>query len=202
MPYVITHELICHIGARAIKRSRHQPDTAIRMFFADGFIDCVAWLLVTLWLDSGALEHDIPVGHLTESDVEYTSRRPAAFRAGRAAWSNCAGALSADMRGADRVTAARTLTLSRAAAFRAEAEARCIETALRLNADPSGVPEKNAFVDVARGEAQSIQGTFAAVAAGRATPPELFERAIVERMAPPDLLPSQRILKLRSGPAE
>ena len=70
MPYVITHELICHIGARAIKRSRHQPDTAIRMFFADGFMDRVAWLLVTLWLDSAALEHDIPVGHLTESDVD------------------------------------------------------------------------------------------------------------------------------------
>jgi len=180
LPYVLVHELVCHVGARATLAGDYPPDTDIRMFFADGFMDRVAWSLLVLWMDSGALVHDVPVGHLAESDIEYASRRPAAFRAGRAAWSNCTGALSGRLR--EERENRDSLSLSDLAAVRADAQGRAIEAALRLNACACGVAEKDAFVDMARSNDASATGTFADVARQGATPRELFERVGAQRL--------------------
>jgi hypothetical protein len=184
IPYVLTHELVCHIGARHIGHGKRAPDPAIRMFFSDGFMDRVAWLLLMLWIDSKQLEHDVPVGHLAESDVEYASRRPHAFRAGRAAWSNCTAALSARMH-EDVATSERAVSaipaMRQAAEIQSSAVARSIETALRLNACASGIAEKDEFVETARASGGWITGLFADVARRQAEPLQLLERAAATR---------------------
>ncbi|HEY6780585.1 MAG TPA: hypothetical protein VI111_06490 [Thermoleophilaceae bacterium] len=168
LPRILAHELICHVGARHVGTWTQKPDPDCRAFFSDGFMDCAVWHLLMTWLEGDALSSITPVGHLTEVDVPYSFLRPHAFRAGRAAWSNCGTATNARLRD-DSSFDPRTAAILRAAAENAVAD-----TALHLNACDCSIERKDRFVHLAREPQPEVTECFAEVAVGQAVPLDLF----------------------------
>jgi hypothetical protein len=184
--YVLVHELVCHIGARAVATVDDQrADPEVAMFFADGFMDRVAWELVVTWLEDEELAHGAPLGHLRAEETRYAYARAstdAAWDAGKAAWSNCTSAAWALMRA---VVGGTSVEPEQRRSIKAEAEERSRQTALRMNACPCALRKKDAFVDLARaGGNPPVLARFAEIARRRADPLDLFEWADAQRPSP------------------
>jgi hypothetical protein len=164
-PYILAHELICHVGARHSGLWERAPDPDVRDYFSDGFMDRAARYLLMTWLHE--LSVLTPAGHLAEEDISYESERPHIFRAGAAAWRNCEVELRSRLRGRRQPgTSVATDLASRGA--------------ISLNASPEDVTGKDRFVYFARTNRPNILAAFASLALGRATPSDLLVDALKE----------------------
>jgi hypothetical protein len=167
IPRILTHELICHIGARDTGRWRDKPVPDVRDYFPDGFMDRAAWILLLRWLHVQSFRNVTPVGHLSVTELEYSCDKREAFKAGIVAFNNCVVRTSA------HVPASTGNALDRDADIRGRSENATIRAALELNAYGRDIQSKDWFVHHARdGE---VADWFARLAAGASDPSELFE---------------------------
>lgn len=171
VPYILAHEIVCHIGARHTGIWEEVPDPDVRHYFSDGFMDRAAWLLLMQWLHEGTVPELTPVGHLSEAETPYAAKRPDAFKAGRAAWSNCGATIATRLR--DDGDDGR-----RRAALGAEADEAIIRAALRINTVGCDVRGKDMFVHRARIPDDAVTSTFADVALDDAAPGDLLEHTL------------------------
>jgi hypothetical protein len=162
VPYILAHELVCHIAARHTGVWVQTPEPDVRSYFSDGFMDRVAWLLLGRWMADGTLPRVTPVGQLTMQELQYNAKRPPAFGAGRAAFENCSAKTT------ERLTVEQRFDgdTHGAHVFAASWDAS-IRTALKLNTDGSHIIKKDWFVHYAMGEQKQKASTFAEVALGR-----------------------------------
>ncbi len=169
LPRVLAHELVCHVGARHTDLWEQPPTPECRQFFSDGFMDCIAWRLLLIWLDTGDIPSATVVGHLEETEVPYAYHRPEIFSAGRGAWGNCRAAavrLGSVSRNSNATDSARN---------RAAAEYAALEAAMRLNASVSSIRPKDRFALSARTAETAATTRFAELVSGHATPGQLLE---------------------------
>jgi hypothetical protein len=145
IPYMLAHELICHIGARDHGGYPVQPDPDVRDYFADGFMDRAAWYLVNNWLESESIPDVTPIGHLEEGEVGYAASRPPIFQAGRGAWKHCRKAVRARVATGDR-------------------DDTVIRGALSLNVCECDIRKKDEFVVCARHGRFEVTRRFVEVA--------------------------------------
>jgi hypothetical protein len=169
VPRILAHELICHIGARHTGDWADTPEPDVRAYFSDGFMDRAAWRLLTTWLDAGAIPNSTPLGQLTDKELEYSARRPLAFKAGMRAFDNC---LSKTTEQVKRRLAQGPTSWAQVASLSEDAS---IRAAVRLNACGSHIVNKDWFVHFARGEERKKAASFALVAAADVDPSPLLE---------------------------
>jgi hypothetical protein len=167
-PYILAHELICHIGARHSGAWEETPEPDIRDYFAEGFMDQATRYLLMTWLDE--LPELTPAGHLAEEDIEYAHERPHAFRAGAAAWRNCELEIRRRLR--EQVVSSTGVATDFAS-----------KGAIALNASSEDIVGKDRFVYFARANRATFIATFAGVALGHSRPSDLVLQALAEELS-------------------
>jgi hypothetical protein len=141
------------------------PSPDVRDYFADGFMDRVAYRLLTQWLYAGAFPTVTPIGQFGITEWEYTAERPAAFKAGSVAWDTCVTRTAARVRGRDQDPAS----------VEAVSVSKSIRAALRLNTYGSPIRDLDWFVHYARRDERNLATTFAAAATRGGKPHQLVQ---------------------------
>lgn len=159
LPYILTHELVCHVAAQHSGSWPEAPDPDIRDFFCEGFMDRAAWTLIFDWLEDGDLPSLSPAGHLAEAETPHAIERPMAFSAGKAAWWNCISCTGAHRSSVAARYSAQQLVLS---------------AALALNSSNHAVTVKDTLISNMLGRDNGVASAFAAMAVGEQLPDEFL----------------------------
>jgi hypothetical protein len=163
LPYVLAHELVCHVGARHVGEWKLPLDPDVKEYFSEGFMDRAAWFLLMQWSGADELPTVTPIGHLAEVELPYAIARPGPFRAGRAAWENCTKVVASRL--LDASVRGRTTTMG-----------AMLDVALALNASDTDICGKDVFVALARDPQSAVMGHFGDVALGEIDPPSFFSK--------------------------
>lgn len=162
-PFIMAHELICHIGSRHIGEWRETPRPNVQRFFEEGFMDKAAWYYLMLWLED---EHPelTATRHLDEEMIKRSSPDKHVFSAGKAAWDHCEQTLRARCRQARRYDGGPTDFVA--------------QGALTMNVCAEDIRGKDWFVFLAHEREITALDLFAQVALGSADPLDLITAAL------------------------